>query len=217
MDEMIACAEESLEFYELEQAIDVVGHSMGSFCALAFAIEQPEKTNRLVLIGSTSGWPAVKKWGVHKHWKWWRDREYWQSRYWGLRIMLGLDNLAIHKRLDYIVDYASYVDKKYVVPLSITPEDRSLPAPVRTHWMSYLRKNNVDYRNSLDSVLCPTLICAGRYDPQTPPVMNEELHRGIRNSHLAYFDMSGHSPFVEEPVKFLHVVAAFWAGPTAQD
>ncbi|MAG13254.1 MAG: hypothetical protein CMN78_01525 [Spirochaetales bacterium] len=212
MDEMLMCAEETLDRYGFTRRIDVMGHSMGGFCALAFAIERSERVKRLVLIGSTSGWPAVKKWGVHKHWKWWRDREYWQSRFWGTRIMLGLDNLAVHKRLDYIVDYASYVDKSLVAPLGVLPGDRKLPAPARTHWMSYLRKHRVDYRNSLPSITGPTLICAGRYDPQTPPAMNEELHRGIPDSCLVFFDSSGHSPFAEEPEKFSTILEDFLDG-----
>ena len=209
MDEMLECANEALGYYGIGEPIDLVGHSMGGFCALAYAIEQGERVKSLVLIGSTSGWPAVRKWGIHTHWKWWRDREFWQSRVWGTRIMLGLDNLFIHKRLDYIVEYASFADKSFVRSPDINRNEKKLPAPLRAQWMSYLRAHKADYLDVLGSVHCRTLICAGLHDPQTPPVMNEQLQAGIPNSHLVYFDKSGHAPFIEEREKFSNFLGGF--------
>jgi proline iminopeptidase len=67
----------------------------------------------------------------------------------------------------------------------------------------------VDYKVKLHEIHIPVLICVGKFDPQTPIVMNQELHDGISNSELVIFDNSGHSPFIEEEAKFIQVVQPF--------
>ncbi|PKO50342.1 MAG: hypothetical protein CVU27_08905, partial [Betaproteobacteria bacterium HGW-Betaproteobacteria-20] len=96
MQEMLDCINETLKEFVIAQPIDMLGHSMGSFCALAYAIYFPEKVNRLVLVGCTSGWGQQKKYGVHTSWKWWRHKQFWQSRYWGTKNYLGISNLATY-------------------------------------------------------------------------------------------------------------------------
>ena len=49
---MLECAYQALSAFNVYESIPVVGHSMGGLSALAFTIEQPEKTERLVLIGA---------------------------------------------------------------------------------------------------------------------------------------------------------------------
>ena len=46
MDEMLGCATETLDRLGIEGAVDLVGHSMGSFCALALALDHPESCTR---------------------------------------------------------------------------------------------------------------------------------------------------------------------------
>jgi pimeloyl-ACP methyl ester carboxylesterase len=52
MDEMIRSADEALGRLGIQSPLDIVGHSMGGFAALAYAIERPERTRRLVLVTS---------------------------------------------------------------------------------------------------------------------------------------------------------------------
>jgi pimeloyl-ACP methyl ester carboxylesterase len=63
MDEMIRSADETLDRLGIGDPIDVVGHSMGGLAALAYAVERPERTRRLVLVTSLSGFPAAARWG----------------------------------------------------------------------------------------------------------------------------------------------------------
>jgi len=206
---MLACTSETLDYFGIDDRVDFMGHSMSSFCALAFNIEHQERVKRLVLVGSTSGWPAVRKWGLPRNWKWWKDWEYWQCMYLGTRIVLGLGNLAIHKKLDYLVAKASYVDKRYVPEVKISREDRREPLPARSVWFDHLRKGKVDYKGKLHLLDLPVLICVGKYDPQTPVVMNRELYDGIRNSEIIIFNQSGHHPFVEEKALFTDTLRTF--------
>ena len=205
MEEMLQCTIETLNYFGISGPVDVVGHSMSSFCALAFSVEYQERVKRLMLIGSTSGWPAVRKWSIQEQLK--DDRRvYRKFMWWGFRLFTGTGNLAIHKKIDRIIEYASFVDKSHVSAIEIGDNDRKLPAPVRARWPSYLRKENVDYKSRLSTLRIPVLICVGRHDPQTPVIMNQELNDEIADSELVIFEESGHSPFVEEKAKFSRLV-----------
>ena len=208
IQEMETCTLETLNHFGISESIDFLGHSMSGFCALAFTIEHQERVKKLVLVGSTSGWPAVKKWSIQKHLR--EDRKaYRKFMWWGFRLFSGFGNLAVHKKLERVIDYASFVDKSYVQEVVIEKEDCRKPIPVRANWPSYLRKNEVDYKPRLHELDIPVLICVGKHDPQTPVVMNQELHDGIRYSDLVIFENSGHCPHIEEEERFTQIVQRF--------
>jgi proline iminopeptidase len=207
MTEMLACAAEALETSQVTSLVRVVGHSMGGLCALGFSIEHPRLVERLVLIGACSGFPAVFRWSVPHNWKPWKDGEWWQSIWLGTRQMIGIGNLAVHKQLDNLVERASFVDQQHVELWTIEPDDQHLPPPPRARWMQSVRQ--VDYRHRLADVQAPTLLCVGRYDPQTPLPCSQELAAGISGARLVVFERSGHSPFIEEAEKFCQELGLF--------
>jgi pimeloyl-ACP methyl ester carboxylesterase len=208
MDEMHECAVETISYFGIDSPIDIVGHSMGGFCALAFAVEKPEKVKRLAVIGTPSGWPAVTRWGVHQYWKW-HECEWWQSRFWGFLVMMGWDNLLVHKKLENIVGYASVFDKSLASPLEIESGDRYRPAPTRSKWMRFLQTRKPDYLNALPHMDIPVLVCVGRHDPQTPVIACKELADGISQAEFVVFEQSGHAPFLEEPYVFTETLKSF--------
>ena len=91
--------------------------------------------------------------------------------------------------------------------LNLLEGDHLRPAPVRDRWLA--SSVNSDYAARLADVSAPALICAGRYDPQTPLAAARQLEAGLPASRLVIFAQSGHSPFVEEPERFAQVVGAF--------
>jgi proline iminopeptidase len=206
---MLACAQEALDIAGVTGPVDVVGHSMGALCALALAVEHPQVVRRLVLVGGCSGFRAVMRWSTPHNWGW-RDRQRWQMLVWGTRQMTGTGSLAVHKRLDNLVETASYVDQRYLELWTVEPGDWRRPVPPRARWIREVRR--VDYARRLGAVRSPTLLIVGRHDPQTPPVCSRELEAGIADSTLVAFDHSGHSPFVEEPELFVDVVRRFLSG-----
>ena len=210
MNEMLGCALDALEAAGVKGKIDVAGHSMGGLVALAFALEYPERVDQLLLINTLSGFDASLKWGMPGSAWTWRQKEYWQLMYWGIRLQNGRGNFAMHKRLMYLMAEASYVDKSYVPPLEIDAADKDKLTPVRFKWSKALW--NINYAEQIDIVKASTLITAGRYDVQTPIECAQELNEGIPNNKLVVFENSGHSPFVEEKDKFLDVVGAFLDG-----
>jgi len=115
--------------------------------------------------------------------------------------------LAVHKRLNNLVETASFVDKSWAQLEEIKDGDNHRPPPYRDDWFKTVR--NVDYKEQLREVTAPTLLCVGRYDPQTSVTCSEELARGSPNSKLVIFENSGHSPFIEEPDRFVEEVTAF--------
>lgn len=135
------------------------------------------------------------------------DPNFWSFVYNGLRITLKKGNLAVHKRLVQLIWQASYVDSSLIPALEIHPEDFSLPAPVRDQWPLAVRK--LDFSQRLGEIRAPTLICAGRHDPQAPILCSQELARGIIGAKLQVFERSGHYPFLEERHLFIRVLSQF--------
>lgn len=207
--EMLACAEESLRVAGAAPPVDVAGHSMGSLCALALAIERPDLVRRLLLVGSCSGFAAVRRWSIPHNWSPWRDRQWWLAMWLGARLMTGSGSLAVHKRLDNLVEGASFVDQRLATRVRIAPGDWRRPAPPRSAWLRHVRR--VEYAARLSEVAVPALVLVGRHDPQTPLPCSAELVAGIPNSRLVVFERSGHAPFLEEPERFAEVVGQFLA------
>lgn len=207
MNEMLDCALDALDAAGVEGRIDVAGHSMGGLVALAFALEHPERVDKLLLVNTLSGFDASLKWGMPGSAWTWDQKEYWQLMYWGIRLQNGRGDLAMHKRLMHLMREASYVDKSFVPPLEIDVDDKGKLTPVRFKWSKALW--NINYAERLDQVKASTLITAGRYDPQTPIECAQELAKGIPDNSLVIFEKSGHYPFIEENEKFLETVESF--------
>lgn len=153
MAEMLDCCVEALDVAGVRPPVLTVGHSMSSLCALGLAIEQPGLVARLVLVGSLSGFPAARRWGVPHNWSPWHDQQWWQCRWLGTRQMLGLGNLATYRRLDDLVGRASVVDPAMAETFAIQQGDRRRVQPARAIWLQTVR--NVDYHRSLTAVRGP--------------------------------------------------------------
>jgi pimeloyl-ACP methyl ester carboxylesterase len=54
----------------------------------------------------------------------------------------------------------------------------------------------------------PTLITSGRHDECTPALV-EPLHEGIRGSEWVLFEDSSHTPYLEEPERYLATIGSF--------
>ena len=206
INEIISCAMDCLEHFKISQAIPVLGHSMGSLLSIAFTIRHEEKVSRLILAGGTSGWKIIKKHGLHKSFHP-LQKEFWLSRYYGLRIILGFNNLYNHKRLDNLNSSQSFFDKNYYEELAISPGDKNKPPPPRSKWLKMIR--NYDLASELNLIDVPVLLITGAHDKITPPLMARELDTKIKNTNLYIFNNSGHSPFIEEPVLFLETLESF--------
>jgi non-heme chloroperoxidase len=66
-----------------------------------------------------------------------------------------------------------------------------------------------DYRQCLDKIKVPTLICFGRDEKLVPVEAAQHLHSKITNSEIVIFENSSHCPFIEESDSFNDVVVDF--------
>jgi proline iminopeptidase len=208
MDEMIRSADEALDRLGIQGQVDVVGHSMGGFTALAYAVERPQRTKKLVMITSLSGFPAAARWGFPGSAFHFTHADYWRILLWGVRLNAGRGNLAMHKRMQNLMEYASYHKKDYFTHEEITMNDYEQGVPIRTIWSKNMY-TRLSYADRLDEVQSSTLILAGRYDPQAPVQCSEELQQGIPHASLVVFEHSGHFPFIEESMLFKKNVHEF--------
>ena len=208
MDEMIRSADETLDRLGLGDPVDVVGHSMGGLAALAYAIERPERTRRLVLVTSLSGFPAAARWGFPGSAFQIYEPDYWRLILWGVRLNAGRGDLALHKRLQNLMKRASYHDKTFFTAVEIDADDHKEGVPIRTIWSKNMY-SRLSYADRLAEVQAPTLILAGRHDPEAPLPCSEELLQGISDARLVIFEQSGHFPFTEEPSLFAETLGAF--------
>jgi 3-oxoadipate enol-lactonase len=208
MDEMIRSADEALGRLGIQSPLDIVGHSMGGFAALAYAIERPERTRRLVLVTSLSGFPAAARCGLPGSAFRFYELDYWRIILWGVRLNAGRGNLALHKQLQNLMECTAYHDKTLFTPVGIDAGDYEKGVPIRTIWSKNMY-TRLSYAHRLAEVRAPTLILAGRHDPEAPLQCSEELRRGITDARLVVFKHSGHFPFVEEASLFAETVEAF--------
>jgi proline iminopeptidase len=208
MDEMIRSADETLDRLGIEGPVDVAGHSMGGLAALAYAVERPERTGRLLLVTSLSGFPAAARWGFPGSAFRLYQADYWRLILWGVRLNAGRGDLALHKRLQNLMAGASYHDRSLFTAAEIDDDDRDQGVPIRTLWSKNMY-SRLSYADRLGEVRAPTLILAGLHDPEAPLACSEELLAGIPDAELVIFEESGHHPFTEEPDLFVHTVGAF--------
>lgn len=208
MEEMLGCADQTLSSLNITEPIPVVGHSMGGLCAVAFAVERPGKTERLILIGAVAGFPSAAKYGLPFSVYGPLEVEYWQIIIWGTRISNGRANLALHKKLQNLMESISFHDKSFFKPLAVEKDDYRKGVPIRMIWSKNMWRK-LDYRDRLDEIEAETLVLVGRYDPEAPLECSQELHEGISRSDLVVFENSGHLPFIEEEDDFRKVVGNF--------
>jgi proline iminopeptidase len=208
MEEMIRCADQTLAGLGIEGPVDVVGHSMGGLAALAYAIERPERTRRLVLVTSLSGFPSVARWGFPGSAFRIYEADYWRIILWGIRLNAGRGSLALHKKLQNLMARATYHDETFFRPVEIDSGDHQQGVPIRTIWTKNMY-SRLSYADRLGEVRAPTLILAGRHDPEAPLQCSEELVQGIRGGRQVVFERSGHAPFIEESSLFAQAVGSF--------
>ena len=91
-------------------------------------------------------------------------------------------------------------------------EARAAATPYRFETHNFAFARNVpayDVKDRLGAITCPTLVVVGRSDPITPVSCSEAIVARIPGARLEIFENSGHSPPLEEPERFQHVVRAF--------
>ena len=156
MPEILSCAEDTLAALEVKGPLALVGHSMGGFCAIAYALAHPERAKRLIIVGGLASASAIQRhhglpWG-----SWLTGRDRFHYICWGFLLSWGLGcRLALHKQMLQLLTYASYADKSLAPHVEIENDNGPRPAPVRDVWPRTIFANRLGYRARLARFVFP--------------------------------------------------------------
>ncbi len=182
-----------MDVLQLEAAA-IVGHSMGSAVAQRFAIDHPDRTSALVLVGASASLRANPN-----------AREDWNALLSKLTdpvdpefVRQGLKNTLAQPVPQALVE--SLVQENLKVPVFVWRE--ALDARWRAEG---------DFAGELAKIRAPTLIVWGDRDVRYPRSEQEAIATAIPDSQLVVYSGAGHLLHVEEPGRFASDLAAFIA------
>jgi pimeloyl-ACP methyl ester carboxylesterase len=205
MAETIGCVEEALSACHVSGSVPVLGHSQGGVAALALALRRPERVRRLVLVCTSAGGPSF----MRAHGAIWNRSH---PDFWRFALLATLHvawrRAAPEILMNNLIFSDSYVARTLFTPVPVGLRDWLRPSRPRADWGRRVARR-LDYRARLSEVRTPSLVIAGRHDPQMPPDCSVELADGIPDARLAVLEGSGHYPFIEEPAQFWGLVAGF--------
>ncbi len=174
------------------EAAFVVGGSSGGFVARRFAIDHPERTLGLVLLGS----PAIL-----------RDKpgvlEMWDST---------ISELKDPISPDLVREFAEGTLSRPVPQAFLeTIVQENLKAPARVWRATFEGLLEDDSLEELDKIKAPTLIVWGDRDAILPRSDQETLATAITGSRLLVYPGAGHAFYWEDPGRVASDLAAFIA------
>ncbi len=183
------------------ETIEILGHSMGGFVALLYALRYPAHLDTLILVGTTAKQTGIKG-------------------YYPLKAVLMYTNLK---------SYLQHLKNKNTYKESLTREIllKSCPIyvsykflPEYTDYIKSLRDVDIffdmqqelqlfDVSEELENIHQPTLIIFGENDPL---MEGGRVLKGIRQSRFSVIPSAKHLPFMEDEKYFNMVVREFLTG-----
>ena len=168
----------------------IAGGSSGGFVARRFAIDYPEHTLGLVLVGSPLSL---------------RDKP----------TVLQMWNSTISKLTDPIDPgfVREFIESTFTQPVpesfleTLVHESLKVPARVWKATLKGLLED--DSSEELDKIKAPTLIVWGNHDTIVTRSDQETFTSAIANSQLLVYPSAGHALYCEEPARFASDVTAF--------
>jgi pimeloyl-ACP methyl ester carboxylesterase len=206
----VAFVRRTLDQLELERAT-LVGGSMGGFFSLAFALEHPERVDRLVLVGAPAGIdrfipPPLRALSVPLLgpllWKTLaRPTEEGMRRF--------------HQKL-LVADASNLTDAE----LRCGVASHSIEGASRG-WLTVLRRfvglggvrDSCYIRDELCDLTVPTLFAWGDRDAFAPPSSGEQACRTMVDARIEIIEAAGHLPWVDSPDRCASAIREFLARP----
>ena len=178
-----------MDVLHLEEAI-IAGGSSGGFVARRFAIDYPDRTLGLVLLGS----PAIL-----------RDKpgvlEMWEST---------VSKLTDPVDPGFVREFAeSTLAQRVPLEFMETMVQENLKVPARVWKATFEGLLEDDSFGALNRIVAPTLIIWGDRDAFLPRADQEKLQAAITGSRLVVYPGSGHAVYWEEPYRVASDLASF--------
>ena len=174
--------------------VTLVAHSRSTSIALAYwELFGAHRLSRLVLVGVT---PSMSR------------RADWE---WGFM----MDPIAFQDLI--LADHEAVVRQVITDLLLTAPPPDEVEDMVRNTMLTpplagarMLEDHGViDWRDMLETISIPTLVCVGRFDRNAPLPAAEHVAHSVQQGRLVIFEHSAHVPFYEEPDRFNEVLERF--------
>jgi proline iminopeptidase len=187
------------------EKLDLAGHSWGGYLSMAYATKHPERTSRLVLVGS--GAPRLDDTKILLH-EYFPDE---MDRY-EASAMAILDGGAPEGGKAALRDLVTAMFYSADRRDEFLERNADLYLNQAMNQVLEVATTGVDMWPAVRALRTPTLIINGRFDANVAPETAWKIHQAIAGSRIRYFERSGHFPFVEEPDLFVEVVEPFLDG-----
>ena len=192
------------------EKISLIGHSAGGVLALRYALRYPQNVDKLVLV---STWASAEQFAQY------------------IRLMEA--TLPVETREALVEEFNKFLsqrrnpnDAEITELAKIMTPGSFFKRPTQAFLEDWYPRVNVsalvndalqtelfrdlDLRDRLTELSgIPTVVVAGKFDLIVPPSVQLTIATTIGGARPVLFDQSGHYPFVEEPEKFLQMVARF--------
>ena len=168
----------------------IVGHSLGAIVAQRFAIDYPDRTLGLVLVGSF--------YTMYDHLA---VQQLWKSMV--AQLTDPIDPVIVRTFQEGTVAHPlpqAFLDL-------VVQESLKVPARI---WKQTLRSAlDTDFSNELPKIKAPTQLIWGNLDTLASRLEQTALLTAIHGSKLNVYGGAGHAPHWEEPARFANDIANF--------
>jgi proline iminopeptidase len=188
------------------ERITILGHSAGGFVAQQYALEHPDRVERLILsdTSATNG-PEFdaslkREMAARAHYPWFPSAA-------GALQTLFTREVSEEEARELGAKiwplYAFDHESNPTLAEKLSNKTPSLPR------MQKAPRSTFDFREQLGKLRVPTLVIVGARDFICSPELAGMLHRAIPDAKLVVMEKSGHMPHIEEPRAFADAVASF--------
>jgi 2-hydroxy-6-oxonona-2,4-dienedioate hydrolase len=187
-----------LDALDIER-VHVIGNSMGGHSAVAFALAEPQRVGKLVLMGGGTGGPS----------------QFVPMPTEGIKLLQGLYRNPTIENLQRMMSVFVFDSSSLTEDLMQARLDNMLSQ--RQHLENFVAstaanpKQFNDYGPRLGEVSAPTLIIWGRDDRFVPMDVGLRLMAGLPNADMHIFGRCGHWAQWEHADKFNRMVVEFLA------
>ena len=178
-----------LDALDIRAAV-IIGHSMGSYVAQRFALDCPDRTLGLVLMGA---FPRLRG-NVSV-------RELWDS---------VVSTLTDPVDPVFVLEFQKSTLARPIPPASLELFVReSLKVPARVWRATFGEFLRADFSNELHTITAPTLIVWGDQDAFFSRSDQDALHDAIPGSRRLIYPGAGHAFHWEDPARFAFDLVSF--------
>lgn len=177
---------------QFDEPLNVCGWSLGGQVALRWAMREPEKIKRLILVTSTP------RFAERDDWLFGMARETLRQ----FAAELEKNHTATLRRFLALQVRGSEDERELLAGLRerLFSRGEAHPDALRDG-LEILR--DADLRSALPGIRQPTLVIAGERDKLTPPEASYYLAQTLPNARLVEIEGAAHAPFLSHPDEFV--------------